>query len=147
MKIEQRGITITEIPGMKSITVEHGPYIGVHVVIDSDFTYSDMHGKVMPQSYGLTEARELRDALSAAIEHAERMSAPVESPSTFAVGQALDGTEDLPIGTVIQDCDDDRWYVKQDGKLRLFSAPGYKGIYALSEVVAKSGPLTIVSLP
>ena len=146
MNIEQRGITITQVPGLDRIEV--GPGAGNFGPIRIDVWEGEGEGRP-PIRYDIAEARELRDALSAAIEHAERMtgvepSAPVR---LFMPGQVLDGTEDLPIGTVIQDRDDDRWHVKQNGKLRLFSAPSYEGIYALSEVAAESGPFTIVSLP
>jgi len=168
MNIEQLGVRITGVPGIQSIEVTARGSI----VIDCDFTYSDIDGKIVPQSYGLPQAIELRDALTAAIEHAERMSgAPAGSDEcayhamgkpcsdgrhSFTVGQELTGAEDLPVGTVIRDGDNNaalgfwrRIEVKESGWALVLDDLGRHGTVdnSLQQIVTECGGATIVSLP
>lgn len=65
MKSETQGFTLTEIPGIESITIEPDPASagGVHVVIV-------LNEPVSRLDYGMAEAEEL----STAIEHACRLA-------------------------------------------------------------------------
>lgn len=96
MKINQRGITITEVPGFREICVEPCEHSvsGVHIVLDDGMEPDDIGGSGR-RSFGISEARELRDALTAAIDHAERV---IDSPATTESNYGPVVIESLPGG-------------------------------------------------
>lgn len=79
MKVTSKGVSITEVPGFTEIRMETDADSegGVHIVLDDrqdeDIFCYDC-GRPFARSFGITEARELRDALTVALEHAEQLA-------------------------------------------------------------------------
>jgi hypothetical protein len=138
VKIQKMGVTITEVPGVEKIEVSAD-----HITLYGFGCYSEIHGELMPEAFGLPEARQLRDALSAAIEEAEKMA---DIP-LFIPGQILKGDEDLPIGTVILDDGGDRWGLGEKGWGTDGSEPVFDQAGNLPNILKRWSPVTIVSLP
>lgn len=79
MKVTSKGVSITEVPGFKEIRVEADLFSrrGVHIALDDRQDESnDCYecGRPFVRSFGITEARELRDALTVALKHADQLA-------------------------------------------------------------------------
>lgn len=139
-----RSTTITDVPGFEKIVIEPSDFNenGVHIVLD------DGDGT---RPFNIIEATQLRDALGAAIEEAETLNIVLDAGRAaapkpvrlFVVGQELDSTEDLPVGTVIVDRDGTHWTRHRQGWTWTGNASGR----SLSFVVGRYGPVRIMSLP
>lgn len=133
--------------------------LGVRIQLDGDLAIETI--RVTPHEieingagHKLSELHEMRDALSAAIDHAERMLAPAEpAPESkpvrlFTPDQVLTGYEELPVGTVVKDKDKDLWVRREDrwadprgDELDSCSLEGWPAW------CRRYAPVTIVSLP
>jgi hypothetical protein len=135
MNIEQT-TTITGIPYFNSIRVT--PHALEPIELEAG------EAECMIPALSIERVRDLRDALTAAIEAAEsNIMPPVR---LFTPGQTLTGNEDLPIGTYVLDDAKDIWIVGPRG-LGMERGAGPKGEYPLRQIVNDYGPVTIASLP
>lgn len=138
MKIQSRGVEITDVPGVERITVEQDS-IEIQMQQASDW-------------YPISQVAQIRNALDAALAEHAKFDTAMTTPNTelvpaFTVGQVLTGTEDLPVGTVVVDGDlngGDRWTVRENGLLSLTQP---EGTTRLRAIVRELAPVTIVSLP
>jgi hypothetical protein len=82
MKVISNGVSIMEVPGLSEIRVEPDELSerGVHVVLtdDNDRVAEDDScydcGRGRKTDYGMAELEQLRDALTIALEHANRLA-------------------------------------------------------------------------
>lgn len=137
MRIESRGVDIVDVPGVTRITVER------------DSIVIDMESKV--GRYDIGQVAQIRNALNAALAEHAKLDTAMTTPNTepaFYVGQVLDGTEDLPIGTLVQDSDKngpDTWTYR--GDLWETADGDTVSVKQWPKTVRLYGPITIVSLP
>jgi hypothetical protein len=137
VKIQKLGVIITEIPGVKKIEVSA-----------DCITLHGFGSHSMPEEFGLPETRQLRDALTAAVQEAERMVEPTAEPvRLFTPDQILSGDEDLPIGTVVVDKTGDQWGLGDFGWGTDTPEPYFEGTTTLTSIVEHWAPVRIVSLP
>ena len=152
MKIEHMGIRITDVPGFEYIEVQPGGTFA----LKSEFSALDGDG---PVSYDLTAFTQLRNALDAALEQHAKFDTAMTTPNIeqppYAVGQALTGAEDLPVGTVVRDsgirgAEIDDWRMMENGlfeTIRDGKPMSPNGDTTFQFLIEKYAPITIVSLP
>lgn len=137
MRIESRGVDIVDVPGVTRITVER------------DSIVIDMESKV--GRYDIGQVAQIRNALDAALAEHAKLDTAMTTPNTepaFRAEQVLDGTEDLPVGTVVQDSDKngpDTWTYR--GDLWGTADGDTVSVNHWHGTVRLYGPITIVSLP
>lgn len=133
-----RTTTITDVPYFDNITIRPSERSEGNLCVQ----LSDGAGTL---SLSIGEITQLRNALSAAIAEAKALAASLAgSVQPFMVRQELNGTEDLPIGTVIEDRDGTSWTLDCKG----WTSPG--GMFRpipLRDVHSGLAPLHILSLP
>jgi hypothetical protein len=140
MRIEHKGVLITDTPYAINITP------GAETEADGN-----VRPFRMADQYWTVEAlTEVRDAITEALRQYHLLTAttptPVHQPeaaSAFQVGQVLDGTEDLPIGTRVTDKDCDVWWLGNAG----WGIRCDDGDSTLAFIVEHYSPVMIVSLP
>lgn len=96
------GWVATGVPCFDKIEVN-----GERTVLHPSFTYSEIHGKIMPQAFDAEHLAELRDALTQALAH-------MASDNDLRVPrQWWNVFEDPPVpqvlGTEVTDCEGDIW--------------------------------------
>lgn len=139
MKIEKLGVRITDVPFFDAIQV-----IETGIVIEDE-------GRNF--GFEVHQVKQMRDALTAAIEAAEQMAGQGAAPE-FTVGQLITNSSAvLPVGTVIRDNDPedgpDEWVsIAPDA----FVLVRYKDnsdpqTQRLAWLIEKFGYPTIVNLP
>lgn len=108
MKIEHRGIRITDLPGDFTIDVAMGHRSdGPEITFDSPLMNTEL-------GISIDGAVAIRDALSVLIDHARTMTgvtSPTREPRTWNAG------DPEPAGvTKVEDVDGDPWLRRADGK-------------------------------
>jgi hypothetical protein len=112
MKIEKRGVRITAVPGLESITVEQDTYStgGVHILLKG--LSVNQREFERGTSYGIKELGELIEALQAAQQEAQQMAG---MPSFVKDDEGpWERLEDIPEHiTRIYDKENDSWGVQE----------------------------------
>lgn len=141
---------MSELKITKTITISNIPYFADITIRPSAETTNGIEIFMGSTVMTLEYLHEIRTAVELAIENAESMIAPANLPlkpvRLYMPGQELSGDEDLPIGTVVTDGDNDGWIVGPNG-LGMESGTGQNGDTPLKQIVDDCFPVTIVSLP
>lgn len=140
MKIEDIGVKITAGSGSIYHEIVITPEGGIYV-----------NGA----SWSRAEAVDVAHALSTAVEKHDAMTWTQEQPApsasdapAFRVGQVLDGTEYLPVGTVVRDSDragSDTW--TNEGDQWVTADGDYVTAQEWPRTIKRLGPVTIETLP
>lgn len=132
MQIEKLGVRITDVPLLQTIVI------------------STTCVEIGSTALTCTEVEEMRDALNEALTaYYELSGARREAVHGFAVDQVLTGDEELPLGTIVVDGEQDRWKLGPHG-WGTSSSSGHAtddGVTPLHKVVMDYTPVTIIHLP
>lgn len=133
MKIEHMGVRIV---------CNEGSAEAIIVVTPEQFTLS---GNI----YCRAEIEALRDALTEALKQYDALgTTPAPFPVfTFYVGQEINGTEDLPVGTRVIDSEEDVWELRSPEHWTLPDNTIISRKSFRDSIVRRYAPMTIVSLP
>ena len=130
MKIEHRGVDITDIPYFDSITVTPS---GVELVESS---YDDE----ARQTLTIVQLTELRNALSAALDHARAMDYPALRQGSIREPRTWKAGDPEPDGvTEVEDKDHDHWVRRAGGQ---WQEAATLAVMPWSYVLTEWGPVT-----
>jgi len=129
MKIEKLGVRITDVPLLQNVII------------------TPEHIEINGKSFAGAEVQEMRDALTEALTAYTELSATFGNPPAtgFFIGQELTGDEQLPVGTVVVDKDNDLWTFR--GDLWESADDDTVSVNHWPGTVERYAPVTIMSLP